>query len=225
MHMTDDCMDTGNLDAIQQQLLEWQEQGKDSLSPLRFLFMQALSRRIVQYGGTSRRMLEDRLSRKVQAYRDEVVLPASKMDGASGNHIKQDKNHAVHHPLADLLAYAGKASGHSGQWHGQNADDTVRQYDFNLDPALIDYFRNTWAKASANGLLRQAQARVPDNAGPLNSNSLAHRALMLMRERSPEYLQHFLAYVDTLSWLEQLNDERTGQKPVSARRKAGKKQD
>jgi hypothetical protein len=30
-----------------------------------------------------------------------------------------------------------------------------------------------------------------------------HRALTLMRDTSPEYLQHFMAQVDALMWLEQ----------------------
>jgi hypothetical protein len=33
---------------------------------------------------------------------------------------------------------------------------------------------------------------------------LVHRSIMLMRSLSPDYLAHFLAYVDDLSWLEQL---------------------
>jgi hypothetical protein len=53
--------------------------------------------------------------------------------------------------------------------------------------------------------LRVAEVLVPQNAGPLNSSSLVHRALSLMRELSPGYLQQFLAYADALSWLEQLN--------------------
>jgi hypothetical protein len=53
--------------------------------------------------------------------------------------------------------------------------------------------------------LRQSLDQVPRNAGPLNSSSLVHRALSLMREVSPGYLQQFLAYADALSWLEQLN--------------------
>lgn len=34
-----------------------------------------------------------------------------------------------------------------------------------------------------------------------------HRALALMRTLSPGYLLQFLAYVDALSWLQQLHDD------------------
>jgi hypothetical protein len=33
---------------------------------------------------------------------------------------------------------------------------------------------------------------------------LTYRAMALMREVCPDYLQHFVAYTDALSWLEQL---------------------
>jgi hypothetical protein len=68
--------------------------------------------------------------------------------------------------------------------------------------------------------MRQSQAGVPENAGPLNTNHL-HRSLSLMREVSPGYLEQFLSYVDALSWLE-------GMHPISlvperkARAKSGK---
>jgi hypothetical protein len=71
-------------------------------------------------------------------------------------------------------------------------------------PAL-DYFRDVWSKVRAEKQLRQSLAPAPGNAGPLNSSSLVHRSLSLMRELSPGYLKQFLSYVDTLSWLEQMN--------------------
>ncbi len=48
---------------------------------------------------------------------------------------------------------------------------------------------------------------VPANAGPLNSSSLVHRSLALMREVSPGYLRHFLSYVDALAWPGQLGGD------------------
>ena len=61
--------------------------------------------------------------------------------------------------------------------------------------------------------------QAPADAGPLNSGVLVHRALGLMRSLSPGYLQHFLAYVDALSWLQQMQDHdvlATQQKPGAA---------
>lgn len=112
-------------------------------------------------------------------------------------------------PLAELLAYIAAAksgsdrvklgSGGAGG-HGGHTIDMA-----SID-ASIDYFRRTWSKVSTNRLLRESQAQVPDNAGPLNSNQLVHRALSAMRDVSPDYLHHMLLYVDALSWMELLKD-------------------
>ena len=58
-------------------------------------------------------------------------------------------------------------------------------------------------------------SRTPDNAGPLNSHALVLRSLALMRELSPDYLQRFLAQLDTWMWLEDL-----GQRPAKPVRRA-----
>jgi hypothetical protein len=70
---------------------------------------------------------------------------------------------------------------------------------------VLDYFREIWSRLSTEKQFRQSLAQVPGNAGPLNSSSLVHRSLSLMRELSPGYLQQFLSYVDALSWMEQMN--------------------
>lgn len=74
-------------------------------------------------------------------------------------------------------------------------------------PALpaLDETRALWARLRTERQLRQSLQPAPENAGPLNSGSLVHRALGLMRSTSPGYLQHFLGYVDTLAWLDHLH--------------------
>ena len=68
----------------------------------------------------------------------------------------------------------------------------------------VQDFRRLHARVRSRAQLRETLRPPPADAGPLNSASLAHRALALMRETSPGYLQHFMAYLDALSWLEQL---------------------
>ena len=36
-----------------------------------------------------------------------------------------------------------------------------------------------------------------------------HRVLVLMRELSPQYFEHFVGYIDALQWLEQANEAAT----------------
>lgn len=73
-------------------------------------------------------------------------------------------------------------------------------------PALrgLHRYRGTWERLSAEERLRQVFEQVPPQAGPLNSHHLVHRALVLMRDTSPEYLQRFVVYVDTLLALDQM---------------------
>jgi hypothetical protein len=55
--------------------------------------------------------------------------------------------------------------------------------------------------------------QAPKNAGPINSHMLVLRALTLMREASPDYLNRFICYADTLLCLDQAGQERASAKP------------
>jgi len=100
-------------------------------------------------------------------------------------------------PLADLLAYLAEQAPH--KYAGKPPGSVLAE-----ELPEVDYFQKTWSRLSTGLRLQQSQRQVPENAGPLNSSHLIHRSLLLMQERSPGYLQHFLSYVDTLSWMEQL---------------------
>ncbi|HBN54887.1 MAG TPA: DUF2894 domain-containing protein, partial [Stenotrophomonas sp.] len=69
---------------------------------------------------------------------------------------------------------------------------------------VLDEFQQLWTRIRIDGLLRQCLDGLPEDAGPLHSSVLTYRAMALMREVCPDYLQHFVAYTDALSWLEQL---------------------
>lgn len=64
------------------------------------------------------------------------------------------------------------------------------------------YFRETWSKLSVDKRVAQALTQAPKNAGPMNSHNLVLRSLALMRDISPDYLNHFTSYVDTLLCLD-----------------------
>lgn len=64
-------------------------------------------------------------------------------------------------------------------------------------------FRETWERIGAETQVQQAQARAPQNAGPLNPERLIIKTLAHMGECSPHYLRRFLAHTETLMWLEQ----------------------
>jgi hypothetical protein len=138
-------------------------------------FIEALERRSATHSGKARALLDARLS----------GLIAQNAGAVSATETARDDRQPLRGPLGDLA-------------------DSMARHARTDTPEMLDYFRKTWASLRTENQFRQSLGQVPQNAGPLNSNSLVHRSLSLMRELSPGYLQHFLSYVDALSWMEQL---------------------
>ncbi|MCC8400768.1 DUF2894 domain-containing protein [Paraburkholderia sp. MMS20-SJTN17] len=183
----------GVIDAARVTLDAWRARGADRLDPVRFHLLEAFARRAAQHSGEARRVLEHRLSVLLDEYTAEVER-ATADAGASPSTVIE-ANEANDATLAALLEHLAR--------HHASADAPHAEAYPEL-PAL-EYFREVWSKVRTEKQLRQSLAQVPGNAGPLNSSTLVHRALSLMRELSPGYLKQFLSYVDTLSWFEQMN--------------------
>ena len=173
----------------------WRERGADRMDPVRFHFIAALERRAAGYSGEARRILDDRLAGLLTAYAADLErATGAAAEAAAVAALTSASREPARETLAELI------------------DHIARRAPADLDGAAaypelpaLDYFREAWSKVRAEKQLRQSLAQVPGNAGPLNSSSLVHRSLSLMRELSPGYLKQFLSYVDTLSWLEQMN--------------------
>ncbi|MFM0225637.1 DUF2894 domain-containing protein [Paraburkholderia dipogonis] len=172
----------------------WRERGADRLDPVRFHFIEALERRAASHSGEARRILDERLAGLLDAYAGHIERAASPAHDA-GVRAANEPAHATLKSLVDYIA---------SQDHVAAATGLPRAASYPELPAL-DYFREVWSKVRTEKQMRQSLEQVPGNAGPLNSSSLVHRALSLMREVSPGYLKQFLSYVDALSWMEQLN--------------------
>jgi hypothetical protein len=171
----------------------WRASGADRLDPVRFHLLDALVRRAAQHTGETRRVLEHRLSVVLDEYAAEVERAAADESGSQST--ADETNAANDATLAALIEQLARHHARADAPHAAAYPEL---------PAL-DYFREVWSKVRTEKQLRQSLAQVPGNAGPLNSSSLVHRALSLMSELSPGYLKQFLSYVDTLSWLEQMN--------------------
>jgi hypothetical protein len=70
-------------------------------------------------------------------------------------------------------------------------------------PKSFHLFKETWAKQYADALVTHAIKNRPEDPGPLNGQMLATRSLAAMRNLSPSYLNRFVAYIETLLWLQQ----------------------
>ena len=165
------------------QVQAWRAQGLDRADPVRFDILQALSARLGTHEGEARRLLEARLAGLIRAYAQGLartptpVAPVPARDSG----------------LRSLVAALQARDG-----------DAPAPGPSPVAPSALTEAREVWAQVRIDSQLRASLHDVPADAGPLNSGMLVHRALHLMRAASPGYLQHFIAYADTLSSLQQL---------------------
>ncbi|HYG43109.1 MAG TPA: DUF2894 domain-containing protein [Bordetella sp.] len=186
-------MSEGHANGIQATLDGWRERGADRLDPLRFRLITAMAARAARHEGETRRVLDGRLAELMGQY-EARLASTDQTDAANAPVPRQPPAPGM---LAALLEHI------AGPVAANGATDRRSRYP-ELD--LLDYFQATWARLSTDRQLRQSQEQVHENAGPLNSNHLVHRALSLMRDQSPGYLHQFLSYLDALSWVDQLNN-------------------
>ncbi|MBU9180097.1 DUF2894 domain-containing protein [Burkholderia gladioli] len=162
---------------------DWRERGAERLDPAGFARIEALLRRASAHQGTVGRVLDARLDALIEAF--AAAFDARQAHVQEAGQTPPPRT-AAPSPFATL------------------ALDKTRTARSGPPPELLDYFREIWSRLSADQQVQQSLDIVPKNAGPLNSSSLVHRALLLMRELSPEYLRQFLSYADALSWLEDM---------------------
>lgn len=185
----------------------WREQRADRVDPVRFHFIEAMESRANDHCGEVRRRLDERLSRLLEGYAGDLERMQSK--GADFDTVPPPRE-IVRGTLGGLLEHIGSHKAAMTMNAAVTADqedagsDNPRPFPSEELPALLE-FRKIWSKVRTDGQLRQSLEQAPADAGPLNSGALVHRSIMLMRELSPEYLRHFLSYVDTLSWMEQMH--------------------
>ncbi|OZI77883.1 DUF2894 domain-containing protein [Bordetella genomosp. 12] len=167
-------------------LQAWRDSGAHLADPLRFARMDALARRASQLSGRARERVEQRLRQCIDDYAARMAAPPPPAPAAPAPS-----------PLTQLLAHLAQDGAADSEPGG------LRQAYPELP--LLDEFRDIWTRLSADQQLQQSLEQLPENAGPLNSDHLVHRALSHLRTLSPEYLHQFMAYVETLSCLERMH--------------------
>ena len=166
--------------------------GAQQLDPVRFRFIEALARRALAHDGDTRRLLDTKLAQALAAC-------SARLDSASqapGPALARREAPARPGPLAELLRRLDQHA---------PADAAAQPAQMGAAPAelkALRHFRSTWSQLSVDRQLTQSLAKLPENAGPLNSNLLVLRALTRLRELSPAYLNRFMAYADALLWLD-----------------------
>ena len=170
--------------------------GGPQLDPLGFRYVEALHRRMSTAPAPVRKLLTNKFlvaladcEQRVGKLRAvESVKAPTPGSASTGTSIA---------PLAALNHYI-QSLGHQG-----SASVPGLRSDRAHGLRSVRGFRQSWSRIRAEQRVALAVQRGPENAGPLNSHSLVLQSLALMQSLSPEYLQHFLAQVDSLLWLEQ----------------------
>jgi Protein of unknown function (DUF2894) len=128
-------------------------------------------------------------------------------------------------PLAQLNQYIQTLKKQDGTDHRTDGgfgsglgSSLFSSMEASSEMASVRRFREAWSKNVAEDQVDQAVVRGPVNAGPLNSHMLVLHSLALMRDLSPDYLRRFLSHVDTLLWLDQVNQKLAPAKAKPARR-------
>jgi hypothetical protein len=164
-------------------------------------FIEALARRCSQQPpGETKRLLEQRLVQwsAGQGPAGESFENGLARDGASVE--AKSALRASSSALAELVCRLQDASGTPDARHAST--DTTPATPAVAELKTVSHFRQAWLQLSADRRLAESLSEAPANAGPLNSERLVQRALLLMRELSPEYLQRFLQYAEGLRWLD-----------------------
>ena len=66
----------------------------------------------------------------------------------------------------------------------------------------IPFFEKNWADDHAHRFVSSAITNVPEDPGHLNSQMLVTRCLTAMSHLAPDYLRHWIRYMESLLWLE-----------------------
>ena len=147
-------------------------------------YIETLASRTQAQSGAARVLLHAKLQEALQRF-------DARMTAAT---LPQSHPEALPSPLATLLQDMGpktapQGSGRTTGWPSENP--------------RIQAFKKQLSQLSVQKQVRQAMAQAPQNAGPINSHMLVLRSLGLMRDISPDYLNRFMAHVDTLLCLEE----------------------
>lgn len=168
---------------------------EEPFDPVRLHFLEALARRTQDHQGAVKRLLEDRLSHAVAQYQQHLA----RREEAAG-----DVQHPECGPQRDSLAELTRTLTQQEPGNAQaNADASDADMGFRPELKSIRNFRQTWSRLSVDRQLAQAIEQGPENAGPFNSHQLVLRALSVMRDIAPHYLNRFMSHADALLWLDQ----------------------
>jgi hypothetical protein len=217
--------------------------GADRLDPVRLRYLEAFAARAMVHQGSARRMLDARLAKTLAAFEERFNQARSDAAETVARSIQQ-----YPHAASDLqqLLSAGDFKGVQRyiatlesseqvaslsalvrmlEQHAPEHAEVRLKGQSASRPELktVRNFRNTLSKLSVHKQVTLALEQAPKNAGPINSHMLVLRSLALMRDISPDYLNRFMSYAETLLCLDQGEKEKPGNPKKQQAAKTAKK--
>lgn len=201
------------------ELASLREAGLDRADPVRFAYLQALARRLPAQPARAQALLAERLQQAAAALRaapqrpvPALSTPTPVQGGGLGGLLAQLA------PQAPVEAAAAPSSSGRTQPAPATASAVASAPAAPAELKSVRHFRQAWKRLNAEQRLAQSRAALPQNAGPLNSQHLVHKALQQMRQLSPACFERFVAQVDGLMWLEQALGEAAPRDPAGSSR-------
>lgn len=187
------------LETLQSSLLA---SGAAQLDAVAWHYIEALSARTRQHAGPTQDLLCRKLEQALTRFEDRLGS-APKTHATDAAVLAKSKPSPLAALLSDIRPHVPNANIPYGN-DGPSESPHVRQ------------FRKKLGQISVQKKVSQAIAQAPQNAGPINSHMLVLRSLSLMRDVSPDYLNRFMTYVDTLLCLDETGNTRLKARTASA---------
>ncbi len=208
-------------------IAELRESGVDGYDPVRFRYIEALAGRAHSAREAVSQRLADKADNALQAYLQASCQPCPKDKQASS----RPPNSTVvalaalrRDVAASQLAAPSGTSDFEQELQDQegellqdglyapsltSASESLSVADGGELPApplkASQTMRVHQQRRAAEKRIELAIAEGPESPGPLNPQMLAIKSLTIMRDISPQYLNRYVAYLDTLFWVEQLD--------------------
>ncbi|OUS04900.1 hypothetical protein A9Q81_05300 [Gammaproteobacteria bacterium 42_54_T18] len=197
------------------------EQGADSFDPIRFRYIESMVKR----AGEQRKLVAQIIEKKVRKALNDYQHDAMNRE-ASVKKQEVELNDA-REELIVLTQHLDQGKSHDEECLNDGSfANVLRQQESDVvqsvagtatgqrrEPNAIRLYRESWIKQNSDRLVVQSVKNGPEDPGPLNSQMLVIHSLSTMRGLSPDYLNRFVSYVDTLLWLEQVSNDMQSTKP------------
>ncbi|MBP8148906.1 MAG: DUF2894 domain-containing protein [Limnohabitans sp.] len=191
--------------------------GAERFDAVGWHFIVVLAQRAAAQSGRAQALLQGKLAQAISAMQTRMeTRMRSTADHPSDTAPIISPDKPATSPLAHLLrdmGHTGLATDLATPARSANAAPTAR---WRTESPRVRQFRQQLSKISVQKQVTQAIAQAPQNAGPINSHMLVLRSLAVMRDASPDYLNRFMTYLDTLLCLEEAGKTRLAtKKPVA----------